>query len=110
MTVEAVPPWTLGWRLRRALDYAGMSVEQMAAELDVSRSTLSRWMSDRGTPPRRLYLDAWARLTQVPAEWLRKGDQMAESVTGSTGDTTGSWFCSWDGVSERRARGLALSG
>ena len=46
-----------------------MSVEQVAAELGVSRSTVSRWLNDRGTPSRG-YLKLWAMMTRVPIQWL----------------------------------------
>ena len=66
----AIPEWTLGWRLARALDYAGMSVEDMAAELGVSRSTISRFINDRGAPPRIGYVKLWAQLTGTNLEWV----------------------------------------
>lgn len=65
-----VPPWTLGWRLQRSLGHAHVSVEQMAHELGVSRSTISRWMNDRGTPPREIYVKRWAVVCGVPSDWL----------------------------------------
>lgn len=68
-----IPQLTLGWRLRLALAHAEYSVEGMAAELGVSRSTVSRWFKDEGTPPRRIYLAAWADRTGVPLEWLETG-------------------------------------
>ncbi len=66
----AIPEWTLGWRLARALDYAGMSVEDMAAELGVSRSTISRFINDRGAPPRTGYVKLWCQRTGVSQEWV----------------------------------------
>lgn len=66
-----VPTWTTGWRMQRALAHAGISVEQMAQELGVSRSTVSRWLNDRGTPSRG-YLTLWAQRTGVPYEWLNE--------------------------------------
>ena len=66
----AIPEWTLGWRLARALDYAGMSVEDMAAELGVSRSTISRFINDRGAPPRIGYVKLWSQRTGVSMEWV----------------------------------------
>ena len=71
---EAVPGWTLGWRLQRALDWAGVTVQEMAEELDVSRSTVSRWCNDHGAPPRAIYLRAWATRCRVPMIWLQYGD------------------------------------
>ncbi len=64
-----VPEWTTGWRMQRALAHARMSVEQMAEELGVSRSTISRWLNDRGSPSRG-YLKLWALRTGVSYDWL----------------------------------------
>ncbi len=46
----------------------------MAAELQVSRATVSRWLNDKGLPPRSVYLRRWADLTGVPFLWLCHGD------------------------------------
>jgi transcriptional regulator with XRE-family HTH domain len=66
----AVPDWTLGWRMQRALAHAGISVNDMAADLEVSRTTLSRWLNDRGAPPRSIYLRQWALRCGVDYSWL----------------------------------------
>ena len=65
-----IPPETLGWRLKRALDWGGISSKEMATELDVSEGTISRWSNDVGAPPRSIYLRAWANKCRVPYEWL----------------------------------------
>jgi transcriptional regulator with XRE-family HTH domain len=65
-----VPDWTLGWRMNRALAHAGVSVQEMASDLGVSRGTLSRWMSDHGAAPRAIYLKQWALRTGVDYGWL----------------------------------------
>jgi transcriptional regulator with XRE-family HTH domain len=70
---HVVPDWTLGWRLQRALAHAEVSVEDMAGELGVTRSTISRWMHDRGAPPRPIYVKQWALRTGVSQEWLLSG-------------------------------------
>lgn len=72
-----VPRWTLGDRLKRSLRHAGMKAEDMAACLDVSRGTVSRWMNDEGAPPRPVYLREWARLCDVPYDWLSGADTQA---------------------------------
>ena len=69
-----IPEWTLGWRLQRSLAFADMSVEDMGRELGVTRSTISRWMNDRGGPPRRIYVEKWAELTGVPIAWILDDD------------------------------------
>jgi transcriptional regulator with XRE-family HTH domain len=68
-----VPPITLGWRLKIALSHGGIKAEHMADALDVSRQTVSRWMSDKGAPPKRVYLKEWAEATGVPLQWLETG-------------------------------------
>lgn len=62
----------MGWRIRRALDHADVKVEELARELGVSRSTVSRWMHDDG-PVRRIYLQAIALHCNVPLDWLTTG-------------------------------------
>lgn len=66
-----IPEVTLGWRLKIAL--GDMSAQEMAESLGVSRQTLSRWMADRGQPPRKAYINQWALLTGVDAAWLESG-------------------------------------
>jgi transcriptional regulator with XRE-family HTH domain len=69
-----VPQWTIGWRLQRALAFGGIPAGDLAAELQVSRATVSRWLNDRGLPPRWVYLERIAGLTGVAALWLCHGD------------------------------------
>jgi transcriptional regulator with XRE-family HTH domain len=69
----SIPNLTLGWRLRMSLDYANISVQQMATQLGVSRATLSRWMADKGERPKRAYLSQWSLATGVPYEWIDTG-------------------------------------
>lgn len=86
---ETIPEWTLGDRLEKALHAAGMRVEDMADELEISRSTVSRWTHDKGHV-RTIYLKQWALRTGVPYEWLRSGTlkrgntrQYSETTRGS---------------------------
>lgn len=91
-----VPDWTLGWKLKRALDFAGVSAQDMAAELGVHVATVSRWMNDRETP-RRAYVMAWALRTGVPVSWFDgdDGDVNGSHITAimqdppSTGEIVG---------------------
>ncbi|MDR7253757.1 transcriptional regulator with XRE-family HTH domain [Nocardioides sp. BE266] len=71
---ERIPAVTLKWRLQMSLDEAGISVEEAAARMDVSRSTISRWLNGRGTAPKRPFLAQWALMTGVPVEWLENGE------------------------------------
>jgi transcriptional regulator with XRE-family HTH domain len=70
---DQIPPWTLGWRLQRALSWADMTAEDMSYELGVARSTVSRWCNDKAHPTRG-YLKLWAQRTRVPLNWLLQGD------------------------------------
>jgi transcriptional regulator with XRE-family HTH domain len=70
MTDEGqIPDWTLGWRLQRSLAHAGVSVEEMAGDLGVTRQTVGRWLHERGEP-KRGYLKLWALRTGVSFAWL----------------------------------------
>jgi len=80
MSEAMVPEWTLGWRLQRALGFADVTVETMAAELGVSRATISRWCHDRGAPPRTIYLRHWAHRCHVSYEWLVYGEDQLPRV------------------------------
>ncbi len=66
-----IPQLTLGWRMKLSL--GDVSAQEMGEYLGVSRQTLSRWMGDVGTPPKRAYLAQWALKTGVDAEWLMTG-------------------------------------
>lgn len=72
MTHGRIPALTLGWRLQMAL--GEISAQEMADNLGVSRATVSRWMHDKGAPPRRAYIAQWAMATGVPVEWLEHGN------------------------------------
>lgn len=74
-TPQVVPQLTLGWRLQLALHHADMKVQDMADYLGVTRSTLSRWMNDHGTPPRPAFTMQWALRCGVPHAWLRNGTE-----------------------------------
>lgn len=86
---QRIPALTLGWRLQMALGEG--SAQEMADSLGVSRATVSRWMHDKGSAPKRAYIAQWSLLTGVPVEWLSEG---ISSPTGppdggqSTSDTT----------------------
>ena len=68
---KVVPAWTLGWRLKRALDEGRVSAGEMALYLGVNRATVSRWMNDVGAQPKRAYVTLWAERCGVDLEWLR---------------------------------------
>lgn len=64
--------FTTADRLSKALDFADMSVQEMADNLGMSRQTVGNYMSGR-TTPRLVVLKQWALTTGVPLEWLQTG-------------------------------------
>lgn len=68
----AVPDWTLGWRLARALQYGNVSKDEMADYLRVSRNTVGNYVADRTKVPHAVVL-MWALRTGVDPDWLEKG-------------------------------------
>ena len=68
-----IPEFTLGWRMRLALETAGISVAAIAVKLGYSRSSISRWLNDADVP-RAVVLDAWVRETGVDRRWLETGE------------------------------------
>lgn len=71
-TDAPLPTWTIGDRMRKAREEAGISAKQMATRLDMHRNTISGYEHDRIEPKRPVLL-VWARLTDVPVEWLTTG-------------------------------------
>lgn len=79
---EVTPPLTLGWRLRMALEHAGMTGDEMADVLGVkSRDTMAAWTHDRRRP-KAAYLRQWALKTKVPYGWLIGQDDHGPSGLG----------------------------
>jgi transcriptional regulator with XRE-family HTH domain len=70
-TAPAIPQWTLGDRLRKAREFAGMEQGELALRIGVSRGTVSNYELGRGTrPPKVVVLRAWAHECGVPYEWI----------------------------------------
>lgn len=63
------PMWTLGDRLRKARELTGMSQEEFAAVVGISRNTVANYEKGH-TRPRMLELRAWARASRVDIGWL----------------------------------------
>nr|DAL28231.1 MAG TPA_asm: helix-turn-helix domain protein [Caudoviricetes sp.] len=64
-----IPVWTLGDRLRKAREAAGLDQTGMARRLGVSRGTVSNAERETVTP-RRSVVMAWALATRVPLDWI----------------------------------------
>lgn len=69
---STVNPWTLGWRLRWAIEHARLDVQEAAKKIEVSRTTLSRWAHD-DIVPKQIFLLALADLCGVNRDWLVTG-------------------------------------
>lgn len=100
-TDKAVPAFTLGWRLRLALEHAGISVQDMAAELEVSRDTMHRWTHDQAIP-RRIFLQVWADRCGVPYEWLVEDDLVRPKTSPGAGGHRGRVGAGRRGFSDNR--------
>lgn len=75
-----IPVFTLGDRMAKAREEAGLTQEQMADKLRVSHSTVAKWEKDKGQP--RDFMDRikqWSETTQVPIGWLLgiEGEQIS---------------------------------
>ena len=76
VTEDQIPEWTLPWRLQRSLAHGSVSIDGMAAELGVSRQSVSRWLNGHGQP-RIGYLKLWAMRCGVPFSWLTEGEKVS---------------------------------
>lgn len=85
-----IPEFDLADRMRKALRISGLSQEEMADYLGVSRNTVSNWINGHwGKPPRDAYLRLWALRTGVPYEWLKKGKN---ATAGNGGGSPTPWY------------------
>lgn len=82
---SGVPQLTLGWRIRLALDYGGISREKMAATLGVHPSSITRWSHDKGDAPKRGFLLQVAAATGVNPDWLEFGEAHGSTPPGPKG-------------------------
>ena len=82
---RVAPELTLGWRLQMALRQGGVGVRGMADELGMARNSVSRWMADRGPPPRAVFVTMGALRTGVPYHWIATG----HAETPAQGDPDG---------------------
>lgn len=73
------PPLTLGWRLRMAIETAGLTSEELGDMLGVSGMTVRRWTKDTNRP-KKAYLLQIALYCRVPSEWLITGKIPAEVI------------------------------
>lgn len=69
---RAVPMFTLGDRLRKAREVAGLTQTELANSLGIGRRSVSRY-EDSGQRPKPGTVMAWAVATGVPLLWLQTG-------------------------------------
>lgn len=82
-THHHIPEWTMGDRLRKAREEAGLDQAALAEALGVSRATISNHevgTGKRGTS--RMMIRAWALATGVPAEWIETGNAVDQKPPG----------------------------
>lgn len=69
MQRKPLPEFEMRHRMELALEYGSVSVNEMAAHLGTSRTTISNYLHGR-TQPRRGDLIAWCLRCGVPFDWL----------------------------------------
>jgi transcriptional regulator with XRE-family HTH domain len=79
-----VPEWSLGERLRKARDWRGVSIEDMAADIGRSERTIRNYETDSTRAP-LLVVKQYAMRTQVPYEWLETGHAPTTDDNGPEG-------------------------
>jgi transcriptional regulator with XRE-family HTH domain len=67
-----VPDWSLGDRIRKAIETSDLSVQDVADHLEKHRNAVSTWIHGRHAPS-PLELREIADLTGVSVQWLRWG-------------------------------------
>lgn len=73
MTTALIPDWTIGDRLAKAREVAGISIKEMAPILGVSRNTVSNYEHGHTRPTRAVVL-AYAASSGVDIHWLLTGE------------------------------------
>lgn len=64
--------FTLGDRLRKAREVAGLNQTELANSLGIGRRSVSRY-EEGDKEPKRGVVMAWSMATSVPFEWLMTG-------------------------------------
>lgn len=65
-----VPEWTIGDRLRKAREHAGLTQAAAARTLGISRQSIARYESGDREPPRPVVM-SWALVMGVSLDWLQ---------------------------------------
>jgi transcriptional regulator with XRE-family HTH domain len=72
-TSATVPQWTLGDRMKKAREHAGLKQSELAEITGIGRSTMPTYETGKVIPARPVLL-SWAVATGVPLSWLMHGD------------------------------------
>lgn len=81
-----VPTWTIGDRLAKAREHAGLTQQAMADAMRIGRRSVVRY-EQRTDPPRAVVL-AYSKVTGVPVWWIEGRD---EPSTGDGGARSTIW-------------------
>jgi transcriptional regulator with XRE-family HTH domain len=73
-----LPVWTIGERMSKARDFAGLDQTDMARTLGISRRSITRYET-ADTPPPAILL-AYAQVTGVPLWWLEGTEPPTENA------------------------------
>lgn len=68
-----IPEWTIGDRLRKARRTAGITRDELAADIGCSAKTLGNYENDMTRAP-KLVVKHYARCTGFPYSWLVEGE------------------------------------
>ena len=85
MNTTQTPVFPQHYRLRLAMEQAGLDIDGMAAEIGMHRNSVLNYVSGR-TRPNGAALRLWAMRTGVALEWLQMRD--AQPDDGTTGGVT----------------------
>ncbi len=86
----AVPTWQLHHRLALALEFSGVSEEEMAQELGVHINTIRNYRAGRRAP-KRGDVKNWADKCNVDFNWLWGGMPYTDTVHLREGDQLALW-------------------
>ncbi len=78
-----IPEFTLGDRLRKAREYAGLEAEAMAPLMDRKVSAIYAWENDVNVPSLKK-LAKWAEVCEVDFAWLTIGYTVGTQGVGSS--------------------------
>ena len=65
--------FSIGDRLRRAREYAGLDQDELARAIGTSRNTIGNYETGATKRLKAIYLKSWALATGVPLEWIETG-------------------------------------